>query len=64
MVYTAKNIDWYGDQEALVYLRSRGHECKEEIDRLISDWKKSARKRIEDYTRGISVLSIRMNHGS
>jgi len=55
MVYTASNIETYGDQEALVYLRSRGHECKEEIEELVSDWKRAARERIEECAKGISV---------
>ena len=55
MAYTANNIDAYGDQEALVYLRSRGHECKEQIDKLVSDWKRAARQRIEECAKGISV---------
>ena len=55
MSFTADNIDTYGDQEALVYLRSRGHECEERIDELVSDWKRAARERIEECANGISV---------
>ena len=55
MSFTADNIDTYGDQEALVYLRSRGYKCEEQIDELVSDWKRAARERIEECARGISV---------
>jgi len=55
MAYVASNIDMYADQEALVYLRSRGHECKEQIDELVSYWKRVARERIEECAKGISV---------
>jgi hypothetical protein len=55
MHFTAKNIYTYGDQESLVYLRSRGHECKEQIDELVSNWKRAAKERIERCAKGTSV---------
>lgn len=55
IAYVAKNISIYGDQEALVYLRSRGHECEEEIKKLIINWKRAARQSIERCSKGNRV---------
>lgn len=41
----------YGDQEALVYLVSRGYDCAERIMALVSDWKLAAERAIEDCMR-------------
>src|SRR4051794_17532749 len=35
----AAKIEWVPDQEALVYLRSRGTDCHTEIAALIESWK-------------------------
>jgi hypothetical protein len=55
IAYEAKNIEIYGDQEALVYLRSRGHKCEEEIKKLIVNWKRAARQSIEQCSKGSRV---------
>lgn len=55
MDYTARHVDTYGDQEALIYRRSRGHGCGEEIDKLVLDWKESAQRQIEKCAKGIST---------
>lgn len=54
--YTANNIDTYGDQEALVYLRSRGHECGDQINEVLLDWKRAAHERITECAKGISTV--------
>jgi hypothetical protein len=56
--YTANHIETYGDQEALVYLRSREHECKHQIQEVISNWKTAAQEEIQQSARGISVTFI------
>lgn len=58
ITYIAKNIDTYSDQEALVYLRSRGHECKEEVEKLVSNWRKAARQSIERCSKGVVVEDL------
>jgi len=58
MVFAADNIDTYGDQEALVYLRSRGHECGKQIDELVSDWKRAAQQQIENCAKDVSVYVL------
>ena len=57
--YVADNIDTYGDQEALVYLMSRGRDCSERINRLVLDWKRAARESIEGCARGIPFVDFR-----
>jgi hypothetical protein len=37
--YTAREPDERGDEEALIYFRSRGRDCKREIDRMIELWR-------------------------
>jgi hypothetical protein len=50
--FVAQNPNSFGDQEALVYLRSRGRDCSTEIDKLVSFWKRCAEERIEECTHG------------
>ncbi len=58
MSYTSNEIDSFGDQEALVYLRSRGHECRKQIDKLLSNWKRAARQSIAECAKGISIGTL------
>ncbi len=58
MSYTSENVDMYGDQEALVYLRSRGHRCETQIDRLISDWTRAARHSVAECAKGICTVTL------
>ncbi|MDY6989817.1 MAG: hypothetical protein SWQ30_17375 [Thermodesulfobacteriota bacterium] len=51
----AASIDRYGDQEAVVYLRSRGHECLEQADEIARDWKYAADAAIREFARGHEV---------
>lgn len=37
----------YGDEEALVYLRSRGHRCRDLIDALETEWRRDIERAIE-----------------
>jgi hypothetical protein len=37
----------YGDEEALVYLRSRGHSCDDFIEALVTEWRGDAERVIE-----------------
>lgn len=58
MVYTSENVDTYGDQEALVYLRSRGHKCQAQIDNVVADWTRSARHCITECAKGIWTVTL------
>lgn len=55
LTYVAENGEDYSDQEALVYLRSRGQDCSKPINKLILDWKRAARHAIQECADGISV---------
>jgi len=44
MEFIAANIDTFGDQEALVHLRSRGHACEREIDDVV-EYRRTAETR-------------------
>jgi hypothetical protein len=45
--YCAQNMEDDGDQEALLYLVSRGHDCTAEINKLVAEWRHAERHRIE-----------------
>jgi hypothetical protein len=47
-----------GDQEALVYLRSRGRACREQIDVLIESWKAAEQARLEEYNQGAGLHDL------
>ena len=55
--YVANNIDYYGDQEAIVYLLSRGYDCSDLILDLINWWKKAVQWSIEECSKGIISYS-------
>ena len=59
MAYNAQDIQTYGDQESLVYLRSRGSDCAAEpIDKLVESWKDAAEEMLERCTRGHIMVSF------
>jgi hypothetical protein len=41
------------DQEALVYLRSRGHDCHDQVADLIQGWKVAEQARLDDYNQRV-----------
>ncbi len=45
--YVSENILDYSDQEAIVYLVSRGYDCSLQINNLISNWKIATTRRIK-----------------
>jgi hypothetical protein len=49
--YVANNIDTLGEQEALVYLVSRGYDCSQHIQKTAAMWRLLAKKVIEDHRR-------------
>jgi hypothetical protein len=48
MQFIVANLDSFGDQEALVHLRSRSHACEREIDNLVDYWRKAETKAFKD----------------
>lgn len=54
----ADEVKEVGDQEALVYLRSRGRACHEQIDVLIESWKAVEQARLEEYNQGIGLHDL------
>jgi len=55
IAYKASNIDSSSNLEALVYLRSRGHEHKKEIDQLKFAWRRAAREQIDESAKAFSI---------
>jgi hypothetical protein len=47
--YIADNMGTFGEQEALVYLRSRGYECSKQIRHLLTIWKRRANEALDHY---------------
>lgn len=56
--YYASDLEGYGDQEALVYLLSRGFQCGSQIDEVISAWKEAEEASIASAIRGIPSHSL------
>jgi len=48
----ADEVDDYGDQEALVYLLSRGRDCSHLIERLVVKWKQDAEATFRRFAEG------------
>ena len=57
--YVSENMDLFGDQEALVYLVSRGKDCSKRIRELIARWKESEKHAIATCAEGISVHGLK-----
>lgn len=56
--YVSDNIDHFGDQEALVFLQSRGKDCSTQIKALISWWKQCEKRAIESSIEPISIENL------
>jgi hypothetical protein len=56
--YVANNADNYGDQEALVYLSSRGYDCTENIKKMIAEWRFAERRVFDRRVRGRTIEDI------
>jgi len=53
LLKVANDIEGVWDQEALVYLRSRGHDCHDEIADLIQTWKVAEKQRLDEYNERV-----------
>jgi hypothetical protein len=49
--HVAGHIEMVPDQEALVYLLSRGHDCHEQVTGLIESWKEAERERLQEWKK-------------
>ena len=47
----ADHVDTVWDQEALVYLRSRGRDCHDRVTALIQSWKAAEQARLDQYNQ-------------
>jgi len=47
------------DQEALVYLRSRGYDCHDQVTAVVESWKTAEQARFDEYNQDIAVLDLR-----
>src|SRR5919109_1606806 len=56
--YVSRHIEANGDQEAVVYLRSRGHACKAEIDEIVSQWRAAEKNAFETGSGGFSSFDV------
>jgi hypothetical protein len=52
------HVEMAADQEALVYLRSRGREYHDQVTALVESWKKAEQARLDEYNRKITVLAL------
>lgn len=55
----ADHVEMAPDQEALVYLRSRGHDCQDQVTALVESWKTAEQARFDEYNQEIAVLDLR-----
>lgn len=52
--YVSRYIESNGDQEAVVFLRSRGHASTAEVDEIVTQWRAAEKKAFESGTGGFS----------
>jgi hypothetical protein len=53
LLKVANDMEGVWDQEALVYLRSRGHDCHDQVADLIQAWKVAERARLDEYNQRV-----------
>ena len=58
LVHIAKNLESFGDQEAVVYLASRGRPCTAYCRKISRYWKDSAEKAIAACARKVPVVTF------
>jgi hypothetical protein len=59
LLWASHHIETALDQEALVYLRSRGHDCHDQVNALIESWKTAEQARLDEYNHDIEVRDLR-----
>lgn len=50
--YISRDIEHWGDEEAVIYLVSRGYDCVLQINQIIRFWKRAAKNRIKELAKG------------
>jgi hypothetical protein len=53
LLNVANDMEGVWDQEALVYLRSRGHDCHDQVADLIQAWKVAEQARLDEYNQRV-----------
>ena len=53
LLKVATEIEGVWDQEALVYLRSRGHDCHDQVADLIQAWKVAEQARLDEHNQRV-----------
>ena len=53
LLKVVNDMEGVWDQEALVYLRSRGHDCHDQVADLIQGWKVAEQARLDDYNQRV-----------
>jgi len=56
--YVADNAERYSDQEAIVYLASRGYDCKKYAQKIVTTWRLAEKQAIERCMYGTSVYNL------
>jgi len=56
--FVADHCETVWDQEALVYLQSRGFECDDQITALFESWKADEQAVIDEYNQGIDTNDL------
>lgn len=59
LFFVARDMEVFGDQEALVYLASRGLDCSKQIEDLVAYWKNAEQYVFEGCTAGIAHHNFR-----
>jgi hypothetical protein len=47
----AGHVEMAPDQEALVHLRSRGHDCHDQVTSLVESWKRAEQQALMNMTK-------------
>ena len=56
--YVSDNIDDFGDQEALIFLQSRGKDCSKQIRSLVAWWKECEKRALAASIEPISIHNL------
>ena len=56
--YIGSNCETFAQQEAIIYMRSRSRDCREQILDIIKDWHRAANARINEFARGKEIISL------
>lgn len=58
LTFFANHLKDYVDQEAIIYLISRGHDCSKQIQEIIHDWREAKQHAIEECAAGSIMIRL------